>query len=101
VAVTVVVDPAPPSAELPPLVAVVVTCAAKLLAAFCAFRIAAAGIGEPATMQANCKGVKRRFVSKLSSQLPCIQVTTSGRRFPDEARQIQPMSEISQFVSGD
>jgi len=98
---TVVVAPAPPSAELPPIVTVVVTCVARLLAAFSAFLIAEPGIGEPAIMQANCKGVKRRFVSRLLSQLPCIQVTTSGRKFPAEARQMHPISEMSQLVSGD
>ena len=82
---TVVVAPAPPSAELPPIVTVVVTCVARLLAAFSAFLIAEPGIGEPAIMQANCRRrTKHATVCPSSLRMLCCSCAVSWQP-PDSA----------------
>jgi len=96
---TVVVASEPPVAEDPPTVTVVVVWASRLLAWFSAFRIADSGIGAPAISHTICNGVRRRSSSR--SQLPCMHVMRSGRKFPAEARQRQATSVTEQLSSWD
>lgn len=88
---TVVVIPADPLADCSPRVTVVVTCVARLLAKFSAFLKAEAGIGVPAMSQRYCKGVNNKLVSRELSQLPCIQVIRSGKKFPADARHCEEL----------
>lgn len=100
---TVVVTPEIPVADEPPIVTVVVTGCweARLLAWFSAFLMADSGIGVPATSHTNWRGVNRMSLSRLLSQLPCMQVTKSGRKFPADALQRHLTSVIEQLSSWD
>ena len=99
--VVVAAEPEPPVAEAPPsvTVCVVVTCVARLLATFSAFRMADSGIGAPATSHTSCSGASNKLLSRSLSHSPCMQVMRSGRKLPADARQRQPIFVTAQLSS--